>query len=92
MKLTQEMVESWQNKTFGNITPETRLQKVVEEMVEFSETPNEEEAADVLITLFGYAAACGFDLLEVGYKKHRENESNRVWELQPDGSWSRVRS
>lgn len=61
----QERIAQWQRAAFGDgaMDTETRKAKVREEMAEWLESPDADETADVLITLYGYAAARGFDLV-----------------------------
>lgn len=60
----QSRIAQWQRATFDpeTQTPDARKNRAAEEMAEWLNHPDADETADVLITLYGYAAVRGFDL------------------------------
>jgi hypothetical protein len=72
---------------------ETAHLKVAKEAVEFSENPTLEEAADILICLYGAAFYRGWTLddLECAIARKMNINRRRKWERQEDGTWQHIK-
>lgn len=83
--LLQEYVGDWGKKTFGQDNPDAIVEHLLDEALELREaikkdgpTAIRNEAADVLILLFGIAHRLGFDLGQAVVTKMMENKT-RSW-------------
>jgi hypothetical protein len=82
---TQASINKWQRERFPFATTEGVLNHLNEEVIEFFLEPSAEEAADIMILLYGWAGKVGVDLLAEVDKKMLKNR-HRKWNIQPDGT------
>lgn len=90
LPVLQSLVAEFTEKTFSPVTVESRYDKAKEEFAEFLQDPNPDEAADVLIVLLAYAAACNFNLFAVTLDKF-ERVRNAQYVADEDGIVRRVK-
>lgn len=96
---SQRSIADWANKEFGRQQDEIKgfisdFRRVLEEMEEFTETVNAqeaiEEAADVVITLYIFADRLQYDLHDQIDRKMAINRS-RKWIAHGDGTGHHVK-
>jgi NTP pyrophosphatase (non-canonical NTP hydrolase) len=79
----------WSQPQFDAISEPGLIEHVAEEAQEFADTPNSEEAADMVITLFMWAQVAGIDLVQAVKDKVDINEL-RDWVVLDSGSYHRA--
>jgi hypothetical protein len=86
---TQLSICLWANETFGVTTPAAAQARAVKEMNEFENLITKEtiqdEAADIIITLYRVAQEYQFDLMQAVDLKMRVNRG-RKWKVSGDGT------
>lgn len=77
---------------FNQTTLAAQEGKVLEEALEFHADPTLEEAADVLITIIGWARLAGYGADHLITALHNKNEINRArkWRKTDAGNWQHV--
>ena len=86
---TQDSITEWADNTFGRTTPRAAQDRAIKEMKEFENLITKEtiqdEAADIVITLYRVAQEHQFDLLQAVDLKMRINRA-RTWKSNGDGT------
>lgn len=78
------------HSTFVDVSPETQVLKVAEEVEELLDDPSDaEELADVLMTVLFLASVADVDLRSAFHAKVERN-LRRKWSRGENGTWSHV--
>lgn len=96
---TQASISAWQLATFPNATEAGVVKHLTEEFHEFLDVAHTysvrrelralDEAADIVILLYAWAATHNYDLHEAIDAKMAVNRT-RTWNIQPDGTGRHV--
>lgn len=87
----QKRVSAWQDKTFPWATADSVIAHLKREMVELDEDRTEEEAADCLLLLIGFANKTGFDLFQAAEEKFKVVQLREYGEPDDEGVSEHIR-